>query len=98
MKAFIDSRRAWQAKLYAAGYVGLTWPEEYGGRGRSFLGQLIFNDEMIQAHVPDPINVISLGMGGPVVIDHGTEEQKKRYLPPLLSAEEHCSHGFSELK
>jgi len=94
MKAFIDSRRAWQAKLYAAGYVGLTWPEEYGGRGRSFMDQLIFNDEMIQAHAP--INVIGLGMWGPVVIAHGTEEQKKRYLPPLLSAEEIWCQGFSE--
>jgi len=96
MKAFIDSRRAWQAKLYGAGYVGLTWPQEYGGRGRSFMDQLIFNDEMILAHAPDPINVIGLGMGGPVVIAHGTEEQKKRYLPPLLSADEIWCQGFSE--
>ena len=96
MKAFVDSRRAWQAKLYGAGYVGLTWPEEYGGRGRSFMDQLILNDEMILAHAPDPINVIGLGMGGPVVIAHGTEEQKKRYLPPLLSAEEIWCQGFSE--
>jgi len=96
MKAFVDSRRAWQAKLYGPGYVGLTWPEEYGGRGRSFMDQLILNDEMILAQAPDPINVIGLGMGGPVVIAHGTEEQKKRYLPPLLSAEEIWCQGFSE--
>jgi len=95
-KAFIDNRRAWQKKLYEARYVGLTWPEEYGGRGRSFMDQLILNDEMILAKAPDPINVIGLGMGGPVVIAHGTEEQKKRYLPPLLSAEEIWCQGFSE--
>jgi alkylation response protein AidB-like acyl-CoA dehydrogenase len=95
-KAFVESRRAWQKKLYDAGYVGLTWPEEYGGRGRSFMDQLIFNDEMILAHAPEPINVIGLGMGGPVVIAHGTDEQKKRYLAPLLSGEEIWCQGFSE--
>src|SRR5207245_2897102 len=52
MKTFIDNRRAWQRKLHEAGYVGITWPEEYGGRGGSFLDQLFFNDEMILAHAP----------------------------------------------
>src|SRR5438105_7920358 len=60
------------------------------------MDQLIFNDEMITAHAPDPINVIGLGMGGPVVIAHGTDEQKKRYLAPLLSAAEIWCQGFSE--
>jgi len=96
MQAFIERRRAWQKKLSEAGYVGITWPEEYGGRGGNFMDQLIFNDEMILAQAPEPINVIGLGMGGPVVIAHGTEEQKKRYLPPLLSAEEIWCQGFSE--
>ena len=96
MKGVVESRRAWQKKLYEAGYVGITWPKEYGGRGEGFMQQLIFNDEMIQAQAPEPINVIGLGMGGPVVISHGTEEQKKRYLPPLLSAEEIWCQGFSE--
>jgi len=71
-KSFIESRRAWQKKLYDAGYVGITWPNEYGGRGAGFMEQLIFNDEMILAQTPEPINVIGLGMGGPVVITHGT--------------------------
>ena len=95
-KKLVDNRRAWQKKLYEAGYVGITWPKEYGGRGGDFMDQLIFNDEMIVAQAPDPINVIGLGMGGPVVITHGTEEQKTRYLPPLLSAEEIWCQGFSE--
>ena len=96
MESFIDRRRAWQKKLYGAGYIGLTWPKEYGGQGRSFMDQLIFNDEMILAHAPEPINVIGLGMGGPVVIAHGSEEQKTRYLAPLLSGEEIWCQGFSE--
>ncbi len=95
-RAFIDRRRAWQKKMFEAGYVGITWPKEYGGRGAGFMEQLIFNDEMILAKAPDPINVIGLGMGGPVVIAHGTEEQKKRYLTPLLSADEIWCQGFSE--
>ena len=95
-KGFVESRRRWQKKMYNAGYVGITWPKEYGGRGEGFMEQLIFNDEMIRAQAPEPINVIGLGMGGPVVITHGTEEQKKRYLPPLLSAQEIWCQGFSE--
>ncbi|HKC18348.1 MAG TPA: acyl-CoA dehydrogenase family protein, partial [Candidatus Dormibacteraeota bacterium] len=95
-KTFIENRRKWQRTLYDAGYVGMTWPKEFGGQGRTFMDQLIFNDEMILAHAPEPINVIGLGMGGPVVIAHGTEEQKKRYLAPLLSAEEIWCQGFSE--
>jgi len=93
---FIDNRRAWQKKLHEARYVGITWPKEYGGRGGNFMEQLIFNDEMIQAHAPEPINVIGLGMGGPVVMAHGSDEQKKRYLPPLLSGDEIWCQGFSE--
>jgi alkylation response protein AidB-like acyl-CoA dehydrogenase len=95
-ETLIANRRAWQKRLNDAGYVGITWPKEYGGRGAGFMEQLIFNDEMIVAQTPEPINVIGLGMGGPVVIAHGTEEQKKRYLPPLLSAEEIWCQGFSE--
>ena len=95
-RAFIERRRAWQRKLFDTGYVGITWPKEYGGRGGSFMDQLIFNDEMILARAPEPINVIGLGMGGPVVISYGTEEQKKRYLAPLLSGEEIWCQGFSE--
>ena len=95
-KEFINRRRAWQKKLFDAGYIGITWPKEYSGQGLGFMEQLIFNDEMILAHAPEPINVIGLGMGGPVVIAHGTEEQKKRYLAPLLSGEEIWCQGFSE--
>jgi alkylation response protein AidB-like acyl-CoA dehydrogenase len=95
-KEFIARRRAWQRKLFDAGYIGITWPKEYGGQGLGFMEQLIFNDEMILAHAPEPINVIGLGMGGPVVIAHGTEEQKMRYLAPLLSGEEIWCQGFSE--
>lgn len=95
-REWIDRRRAWQKKLHEAGYVGIGWPKEYGGRGATLMEQLLFNEEMIAARAPDPINVIGLGMGGPVIMTHGTDEQKKRYLPPLLSADEIWCQGFSE--
>jgi alkylation response protein AidB-like acyl-CoA dehydrogenase len=92
----VAGRRAWQKKLHEAGYVGMNWPEEYGGRGATLMQQLLFNQEFIEARAPQPINVIGLGMGGPVVITHGTEAQKKRYLEPLLTADEIWCQGFSE--
>src|SRR5256885_6845003 len=95
-RAFIDRRRAWQKKLFEAGYVGITWPKEYGGRGAGFMEQLIFNDEMIPATAPDPINVIRLGIGRPAAIPHGTEGRKKRALTPPLSADERCAQGVSD--
>ena len=95
-RAWIEKRRQWQKTLHEAGYIGITWPKEYGGRGGSVMEQLIFDQEMILAHAPRPVNVIGLGMGGPVVITHGTAEQKARYLPPLLSADEIWCQGFSE--
>src|SRR5205085_7107363 len=74
----------------------LSWPSEYGGRGASLIEQAIFNEEMARAKAPMTANVLGLVMGGPVVIAHGTEEQKKRYLKPILTAEEIWCQGFSE--
>jgi alkylation response protein AidB-like acyl-CoA dehydrogenase len=95
-QGWLEKRVAWQRKLYEAGYVGLNWPPEYGGRGATLMEQLIFSQEMVEARAPDPINVIGLGMGGPVIIHHGTDEQKRRYLGKILSAEEIWCQGFSE--
>ena len=82
---WLERRRDWQRRLHEAGYIGLNWPREYGGRGATLMEQLILNQEMIEARAPDPINVIGLGMGGPVIIHHGTEEQKRRYLDRIRS-------------
>jgi alkylation response protein AidB-like acyl-CoA dehydrogenase len=89
-------RRAWQRELYEAGYAGLSWPQEYGGRGATVIEQAIFGEEMTRARAPSPVNVLGLVMGGPVLIAHGTDEQKARYLEPILSAEEIWCQGFSE--
>ena len=88
--------RAWSRALYDAGYVGLTWPEEYGGGGAPYTHQAIFLEELARAEAPPHIGVIGIGMAGPTIIAHGTEEQKARYLAPLLSAEEIWCQGFSE--
>ncbi len=91
-----EFRRAWQRELNQAGYAGLSWPEEYGGRGATLIEQAIFNEELTRADAPSTANVLGLVMGGPVVIHHGTPEQKERYLAPILSAEEIWCQGFSE--
>jgi alkylation response protein AidB-like acyl-CoA dehydrogenase len=89
-------RRAWQRRLHEAGWAGLSWPKEYGGRGATLIEQAIFNEEMARARAPSVANVLGLAMGGPTVIAHGTEDQKHRFLPPILSADEIWCQGFSE--
>jgi alkylation response protein AidB-like acyl-CoA dehydrogenase len=89
-------RRAWQRELHDAGWAGISWPKEFGGRGATLIEQVIFSEEMARAKAPSPANVLGLVMGGPVVIAHGTEAQKERFLEPILSAEEIWCQGFSE--
>src|SRR5437773_8309948 len=88
--------KAWQRKLYEAGWCGIAWPREYGGRGATLIEQVIFQEETARAKAPMPINLAGLTMGGPVLIAHGTEEQKQRYLKDILSADQIWCQGFSE--
>jgi alkylation response protein AidB-like acyl-CoA dehydrogenase len=94
--AAFEHRRDWQRKLYEAGFAGLAWPTEYGGRGATMVEQAIFGEEIARAKAPSPINILGLVMGGPVVIHHGSEEQKERWLRPILTADEIWCQGFSE--
>ncbi len=94
-KAF-DSSLAWHKRMHAGGWVGIHWPKEYGGRGASLIEQMIFTEELIAAGAPPGVNIIGLAMVGPAVIHHGTEEQRRRWLPPILSADEIWCQGFSE--
>jgi alkylation response protein AidB-like acyl-CoA dehydrogenase len=92
----LTRRQAWQRKAYDAGYVGTSWPTEYGGRGLSLIESMIVNEEMARAKAPDLINVIGLNMAGPTIIHHGTAEQKAKYLRAILTADDIWCQGFSE--
>jgi len=89
-------RRAWQRALNERGWAGLSWPERYGGAGATLIEQAIFYEEVARARAPQMANTLGLTMGGPTLITHGTDDQKERYLAPILSAEEIWCQGFSE--
>jgi len=88
--------RDWQRQLYKAGYVGMDWPAEYGGRGASLVEQIIFYEEMSRAQAPQPLNRSGLSMLGPTLMKHGTAAQRARHLDRILTAEEIWCQGFSE--
>jgi len=91
-----DFLRSWQRKVYEAGYLGLDWPEAYGGRGDAYRPQRIVSRELGRAGAPFLVNVIGLQWAGPTILAHGDEAQKQRCLKPILSAEEIWCQGFSE--
>ncbi|MEM9407687.1 MAG: acyl-CoA dehydrogenase family protein, partial [Acidobacteriota bacterium] len=88
--------RDWQQKVYEAGYLGMAWPSEYGGGGRPQSHQNVVNREMARQKVPFMPNTIGLNWAGPLILHMGTEEEKKRYIPGILSAEDIWCQGFSE--
>ncbi|HEY7831627.1 MAG TPA: acyl-CoA dehydrogenase family protein [Solirubrobacteraceae bacterium] len=92
----IAARRAWQGKLAEAGLAGVTWPKEYGGQGLGPIEQVICNQEIARARVPGILDAIGVGMLGPTLIAHGTEEQKGRYLGAMLHGDEVWCQLFSE--
>jgi alkylation response protein AidB-like acyl-CoA dehydrogenase len=92
----IAARRVWQGKLAEGGLAGLTWPKEYGGQGLGPIEQVIANQEIARAKLPGILDAIGVGMLGPTIIAHGTDEQKSRYLAPLLHGDEVWCQLFSE--
>ena len=95
-KAWLARAKEWQRKLYEAGYVAMAWPKEFGGQALEPVRESIVNDELVRAKAPYLIGGSGLGMLGPTLISWGTEEQKKRYLPKILTAEEIWCQGYSE--
>jgi alkylation response protein AidB-like acyl-CoA dehydrogenase len=93
---YITARRGWQRKLAEAGLAGVTWPLEYGGRGVGPIEQVTVNQELSRAGVPGILDVIGIGMLGPCIIAHGSDEQKARYLGPMLHGDEVWCQMFSE--
>ncbi|MDP6706704.1 MAG: acyl-CoA dehydrogenase family protein [Alphaproteobacteria bacterium] len=90
-----DDIIGWHKILYAKGWVAPNWPEEYGGPGWSLTQKYIFDEELALAGAPRLVT-FGLNMCGPVLIGFGTEEQKRRFLPPMLSAEHVWCQGYSE--
>ena len=88
--------RDWQRKVYDAGYLGMSWPEEYGGGGKPQVFQDIVSQEMARQRVPFMTNTIGLNWAGPLILQQGTEEDKKKYIKGILNADDIWCQGFSE--
>jgi len=91
-----ERNKRWHQQLFAGGWVGLSWPREYGGRGATFIEQVIFQQELARLNLPVGVNVLGIIMNGPALMQWGTEEQKQRYLEPILKADEIWCEGMSE--
>jgi alkylation response protein AidB-like acyl-CoA dehydrogenase len=96
MEERLPAWRAWQRRLHAAGYAGLAWPERYGGQDATLVQQAIFLEEYDRAGAPDRLNTLGEGLAGPTIIDFGTEEQRERFLRPILEGEHVWCQLFSE--
>jgi alkylation response protein AidB-like acyl-CoA dehydrogenase len=88
--------RGWQAACYEAGYVGRAWPSEFGGGGRPPVEQIVVDQELAAAGAPEFVNVVGLDVLGPSLLRFGTDQQRRRHIPSILSAEEIWCQGFSE--
>jgi alkylation response protein AidB-like acyl-CoA dehydrogenase len=91
-----ERRRAWQRTMHAAGWVGTTWPKEYGGRDAGLIERVIWDEEYTAARAPVLPGNMGLNLVGPTLIHWGTEAQKRRHLPAILNADEIWCQGFSE--
>lgn len=89
---------AWQSELHRAGWAGLSWPKDYGGRGLSLERQILWHEESVKVGAPSPLNptFVSLNHAGPTLIACGSEEQKAFHLPRILAGEVIWCQGFSE--
>ena len=92
----IAALRGWQKTLAADRWVAITWPTEYGGRSASIAEQIAYVEEMTQADAPEIVNNLGIGIVGPPILAFGTEEQKHRWAPRILTAEDLWCCGFSE--
>jgi alkylation response protein AidB-like acyl-CoA dehydrogenase len=91
-----ERQKTWHKKLHEGGWIGIWWPKEYGGRGASVIEQAIFNEELGRLGVSSGVNMSGVTLLGPTLMHWGTEEQKKRFLPTILPADEIWCQGYSE--
>ncbi len=92
----VAAHRRWEAQLHAAGYCGIDWPRAHGGQGRSHAAAAAFDDEYDLAGFPERLSTVALHIVGPTLLDCATEEQRARWLPPLLPSEEIWALALSE--
>ena len=91
-----ERRVAWQRTMDRAGWVGISWPKEYGGRGAGVMEQAIFDEEYFRSRAPVLPGYSGISLAGPTIIHWGTEEQGRRYLPSILSGDDIWCQGYSE--
>ena len=89
-------RLAWERKLHEGGWNGIAWPKEYGGRGATLIEQAIFAEEVARARAPEGLNIIGRNLVATTLLHHGSEAQRRRFLPKIISGEEVWCQGFSE--
>ncbi len=94
--SMFDERRAWERRLAEGGWTCVAWPKQYGGRDLSLMQQVIFFEEYARAGGPGRVGHIGETLLGPTLIAFGTEEQKRRFLPPIVSGDELWCQGYSE--
>jgi alkylation response protein AidB-like acyl-CoA dehydrogenase len=94
--SLFDERLAWERELGRAGWTCLSWPKQYGGRDATLLEQVIFYEEYARAGGPGRVGIVGEGLIGPTIVHFGTEEQKQRFLPPIVKGDELWCQGYSE--
>ena len=92
----LEVLRAWNARLADAGWAAVSWPARYGGRDANVEQQLAYQEEMVRAGAPGPVNVIGVSNIAPAIMSLGTDEQKDRFLRPMLRGDEIWCQGMSE--
>lgn len=92
----LSVRRDWDAKLFRAGYAGLSWPREHGGQGLGLVEEAIFYEEAARAHAPEGLGRVGRHIVGPMLIQFGSDDQKDKYLSRMLSAVDIWCQGYSE--
>ncbi len=92
----LEYLRGWQRRVYEAGFLGVEWPEPYGGRALATGAQAVIDQELGRARAPALLNIVGLNWAGPIILLRGSEAQKRRFIRPLLRCDEVWCQGFSE--